>query len=65
MKSTKSSAGFSFLFLLEFVFIVLKLLGAVTWSWWLVFVPAGVSLSIDVLRASLLLATRRPFGAKR
>ena len=29
--------------LLQIVFIVLKILGVVNWSWWLVFIPVWIS----------------------
>lgn len=34
---------------LTILFVVLKLTGVITWSWWLVLLPAIISVSIYVL----------------
>lgn len=41
-----SSGGISFLGLLTIVFIVLKLCGKITWSWWWVLSPIWIPLII-------------------
>jgi len=38
-----------FLGLLQVVFIVLKVTGLITWSWWMVFIPLWIELSIILL----------------
>lgn len=38
-----------FLGLLQIVFIVLKVTGLITWSWWMVFIPLWIELSIILL----------------
>jgi hypothetical protein len=38
-----------FLGLLQIVFIVLKITGLITWSWWMVFIPLWIELSIILL----------------
>lgn len=45
-ESTTSSGGIGFCGLLTIVFIVLKLLGKITWSWWWVLAPSWVPLAI-------------------
>lgn len=41
--SSSSSTGIGFTGLLTIVFIVLKLLGKITWSWWWVLSPLWIS----------------------
>ena len=41
--SSSSSSGIGFVGLLTIVFIVLKLLGKITWSWWWVLSPLWIS----------------------
>ena len=36
----ENSGGVSFLHVLTFIFVVLKLTGVVSWSWWLVLLPS-------------------------
>jgi len=43
MNTNSYSGGIGFLGLLQIVFIVLKILGVVNWSWWLVFIPVWIS----------------------
>lgn len=40
--STSSSGGIGFTGLLTIVFITLKLLGIITWSWWWVLAPLWI-----------------------
>lgn len=47
-KSTSTSGGIGFGGLLTIVFITLKLLGKITWSWWLVLCPIWIPLAILV-----------------
>jgi hypothetical protein len=35
--------------LLQIVFIVLKVIGLITWSWWMVFIPLWIELSIILI----------------
>lgn len=41
-----NSGGIGFFGLLTIVFITLKLLGKITWSWWWVLAPAWIPLAI-------------------
>ena len=45
-----------FTFILTIIFILAKLLEIITWSWWLIFLPAMVGAVISVLIMFLLLA---------
>ena len=38
-----------FLGLLQIVFIVLKIIGLITWSWWMVFIPLWIEISIILI----------------
>ena len=51
MSDVKVSSGpaISFIGLLTIVLVVLKALGYLTWSWWLVFTPLIISVSLGVL----------------
>lgn len=48
MKNT-SSSGIGFFGVLQIVFVVLKLVGAIDWSWWWVLSPIWIGLIIDLL----------------
>ena len=54
-KSSSSSGGIGFLGLLTIVFITLKLLGKITWSWWWVLAPSWVPCGIYFFICGLLL----------
>lgn len=47
-KSSSSPNGIGFTGLLTIVFITLKLLGVITWSWWWVLSPIWISLAIAI-----------------
>ena len=59
--NTNSNAGIGFTGLLTIVFITLKLLGKITWSWWWVLSPIWITviLVIAVLLIGLLIALRK------
>ena len=46
--STPDSGGIGFTGLLTIAFIVLKLLGKIDWSWWLVLSPVWVAIGLSV-----------------
>ena len=50
-ESSSSSGVIGFVGLLTIVFVVLKLLGKITWSWWWVVSPAliGTAISLFIL----------------
>ena len=43
-KATRSELGF--MDVLQIIFIVLKIIGVINWSWWAVFTPIWISLAI-------------------
>ena len=47
--STGTSGGIGFVGVLTIVFIVLKLLGKITWSWWWVLSPMWISAIVAIL----------------
>lgn len=44
-----TTGGVSTLGVVQIVFIVLKLVGVIDWSWWAVFIPLYISIAIIVL----------------
>lgn len=50
-----------FIEVLTLIFIVLKLIGIITWSWWTVFTPFLIAFAIYILLA-IALAYRRATG---
>lgn len=56
MKENKTTAngGIGFVGLLTIVFIVLKLLGKITWSWWWVLSPLWINAGIVLLILAIL-----------
>lgn len=49
MDNSVRSGGIGFFGILLIVFIVLKLVGIINWSWWLVFIPLWIYLGILIL----------------
>lgn len=49
VNSSSSSSGIGFLSLLTIVFIVLKLTGYITWSWWWVLAPTWIPIAIAIV----------------
>jgi len=49
VSSSSSSAGIGFPGLLTVAFIVLKLIGVITWSWWWVLSPLWISAGLLLL----------------
>ena len=56
MKENKTNVngGIGFVGLLTIVFIVLKLLGKITWSWWWVLSPLWINAGIVLLILAIL-----------
>lgn len=59
-KSSSSSGGIGFVGLLTIAFVVLKLLGKISWSWWWVISPIWISaiLALALLVVVLIVAYR-------
>ncbi|MFA6134006.1 MAG: hypothetical protein WC869_08340 [Phycisphaerae bacterium] len=51
-----SGGGIGFVGLLTIVFIVLKLVGAIGWSWWWVLSPLWISFGVGLAVFALVLA---------
>ena len=47
--SSSSSGGIGFAGLLTIVFIVLKLMGFIDWSWWWVVSPTLISIALTIV----------------
>lgn len=56
--NTGSSGGIGFVGMLTIVFITLKLVGAIDWSWWWVLSPLWISaiLFLLIVAAAILIA---------
>lgn len=48
MAENQASGGIGFAGLLTIVFIVLKLIGTISWSWWWVLSPIWISVGLGV-----------------
>ena len=44
----QSNKGLNFMELLAIVFITCKLFGAITWSWWIVFIPLYIDIGLPI-----------------
>lgn len=53
--SNSSSSGIGFVGLLTIVFITLKLINKITWSWWWILSPVWIPISIIVSVLLLIL----------
>lgn len=53
--TTASSGGLGIGGVLQIIFIVLKLLNLIEWSWWTVFLPTFISLGITIIALSIWL----------
>lgn len=60
--SNVSSGGIGFTGVLTIVFIVLKLLGKITWSWWWVLSPIWISIIFVILILIIYLILASKFG---
>lgn len=60
--SSSSSGGIGFVGLLTIVFIVLKLIGKIDWSWWWVLSPVWITTAfvLAVIAVTLLVAIFLP-----
>lgn len=59
MSKNNTSGGIGFSGLLTIVFIVLKLVGVITWSWWWVLSPIWITPAIVMLLALVLVAVEK------
>lgn len=54
-KESSNGGGIGFVGLLTIVFITLKLLGYIAWSWWWVLSPLWISTILFIVVAALIL----------
>ena len=59
MKDKSSNNGMGVLGTLQIIFIVLKCIGTITWSWWAVLIPLWISLGLIVIDFILTLTIWR------
>jgi hypothetical protein len=55
MSKGSNNGGLGVLGVLEIIFIVLKCIGAINWSWWIVLIPLWIDLSVVALWVVLFL----------
>lgn len=53
-----------FVYALQFLFITLKLVGVVTWSWWFVLLPLIVIVVLNILAMIALISLSTPKSTK-
>ena len=49
MNKHRSNSGLSITDVLQIVFIVLKCLGLIDWSWWVVLIPLWINLGLIII----------------
>lgn len=59
MNDKQTSGGIGFTSLLTIVFIVLKLCGVITWSWWWVLSPLWISVILGLVLIIIALLAGR------
>ena len=66
MNKNSGSSGIGFTGVLTIVFVVLKLVGVITWSWWWVLSPTliniGVWLIVVIIYAAYLTHENKEYG---
>lgn len=55
----ETSGGMSTLGVLQIIFIVLKCVGVIDWSWWAVFTPFWINLALIAIAVAVLLICYR------
>ena len=53
--SKASNSGVSLIGVVQIVFIILKLAGLISWSWWIVLVPLWITLFLLLIAVLVLL----------
>lgn len=51
----EKGSGLGFFTVLGLIFIALKLMGYITWSWWLVLLPLYVSFAIGIILLAIVI----------
>ena len=55
--NSTASGGIGILGVLQIVFVVLKCLDLVDWSWWVVLIPTFVSIGLFIIAVAIILIT--------
>ena len=64
--SSGTSGGIGFVGLLQIVFIVLKLVGVISWSWWWVLAPMWISVVfVTIILLIPVIVARKLNGRKK
>lgn len=56
------TGGLTFTGALQIVFIVLKLLNVIDWSWWIVLLPIEITTVFAVILAAVLIFIKKKLG---
>lgn len=64
-QSVQYNGGIGFGGLLTIVFLVLKLTGVIAWSWWWIFAPIWIPVSVGLIFGLLLVITGTYIAWKR
>ena len=54
MSSKNKSGGLGITSVLLIIFIVLKLVGVINWSWWVVLIPLWINLAVIIICLAIL-----------
>ena len=54
--NSTSSGGVGIFTVVQIVFIILKLIGTINWSWWVVLIPTWISIGLVALAVIVSLA---------
>lgn len=54
--SSAKSGGVSVLGVIQIVFIILKLVGVISWSWWVVLIPLWITIGLILFLALCTIA---------
>lgn len=57
--NNSSSKGMTVLGVLQIIFIVLKLVGVISWSWWLVLIPLWIDIACFIIGIFIVLFSKR------
>ena len=60
-----NKSGTSILTVVQIVFIVLKLIHVIKWSWWVVLIPFWIGLGFTLIYVAILLIAMRPYKIKK
>ena len=52
-----SSKGMGIIGVLQIIFIVLKLVGVISWSWWLVLIPLWIDIACFIIGIIIVLVS--------